>query len=72
MDCDGSDDYTAEGHDYFNAFSHQASRAAANKRNAICDAFRPVLEASPSLLLCLITCLTTYNPPRTEGRFLRL
>ena len=70
MGCEDSDDYTAEGHDYFNAFSHQAPRGAAGKRNAICDAFRPVLEAFPSLLLCLITCLTTYNPPRTEWRHL--
>ena len=67
-------DLTAEGQDYENAFVHtpiarspstmERTNDPKKKRNAICDAFYPVLVSSPAHLLSSITCLCTYSPPR--------
>ena len=67
-------DLTAEGQDYENAFTHTSIPRSSptmekindpkKKRNAICDAFYPVLASSSTYLLSSITCLCTYSPPR--------
>ena len=71
-------DLTAEGQDYENAFAHISTARSPStmertndpkkKRNAICDAFYPVLISSPAYLLSSITCLCTYSPPRMSMR----
>ena len=65
---------TAEGQDYDNAFTHKSSTPSSSspstvedkkrKRNAICEAFYPVLASSSEYLLSSITCLCTFSPPR--------
>ena len=70
-------DLTAEGQDYDNAFTHKSSSPSSatpstvedkkKKRNAICEAFYPVLASSPEYFLSSITCLCTFSPPRMEA-----
>lgn len=61
-----SEDFTAEGHDYAGVFAPPEAPAPADKRNALCEAFCPLLLRAEATLLPAITCLCSFNPPRYE------